>query len=160
MVYTLSVHLYCNDDPQSIPRLKAKLIEAARIYRKDRETIDWLVIQDVNDPRAFTIVERFENEAVSLLAPSCYFRDFDSRGIYRARNTTLKTPTGLLSILMCFLFSQSLWIYDATRSSIQVRMLRYLYDWDFSGQRLGRINRALAGPSFRRNSIWTHEHEG
>jgi hypothetical protein len=67
MVYTLSVHLYCNEDPESIPRLKAKLVEAARIYRKDRETIDWLVMQDVHDPRAFTIVERFENEAVSLI---------------------------------------------------------------------------------------------
>jgi hypothetical protein len=43
------------------------LIEAARIYRKDKETIDWLVMQDVFDPRAFTIVERFENESASLL---------------------------------------------------------------------------------------------
>jgi hypothetical protein len=42
------------------------LIEAARIYRKDKETIDWLVMQDVHDPRAFTIVERFENESASL----------------------------------------------------------------------------------------------
>lgn len=72
MVYTLSVHLYCNEDPQSIPRLKAKLVEAARIYRKDRETIDWLVMQDVHDPRAFTIVERFENEAVSIIGSRSY----------------------------------------------------------------------------------------
>ena len=54
-----------NENPESIPRIKAKLIEAARIYRKDKETIDWLVMQDVHDPRAFTIVERFENESVS-----------------------------------------------------------------------------------------------
>jgi hypothetical protein len=45
------------------------LIEAARIYRKDKETIDWLVMQDVHDPRAFTIVERFENESASLPTP-------------------------------------------------------------------------------------------
>src|SRR6266536_1028915 len=64
MVYTLTVHLYANDKPDSIDRIKAKLIEAARIYRKDKETIDWLVMQDVHDPRAFTIVERFENEGV------------------------------------------------------------------------------------------------
>jgi hypothetical protein len=64
MVYTLTVHLYANSDPESIPRIKAKLIEAARIYRKDRETVDWFVMQDVHDPRAFTIVERFENEGV------------------------------------------------------------------------------------------------
>lgn len=65
MVYTLTVHLYANEKPNSIERLKAKLIEAARIYRKDKETIDWLVMQDVHDPRAFTIVERFANESVS-----------------------------------------------------------------------------------------------
>lgn len=66
MVYTLTVHLYCNDKPDSISRLKAKLIEASRIYRKDRETVDWIVMQDVHDPKAFTIVERFETESVSL----------------------------------------------------------------------------------------------
>ncbi|EHL03073.1 hypothetical protein M7I_1047 [Glarea lozoyensis 74030] len=66
MVYTLTVHLYANEKPDSIDRIKAKLIEAARIYRKDKETIDWLVMQDVHDPRAFTIVERFENEGVWL----------------------------------------------------------------------------------------------
>ncbi|KAI1008123.1 hypothetical protein K3495_g113 [Podosphaera aphanis] len=63
MVYTLTVHLYANENPDSIPRIKAKLIEAARVYRKDKETIDWFVMQDVNDPRAFTIVERFEKES-------------------------------------------------------------------------------------------------
>ncbi|CZT08817.1 uncharacterized protein RAG0_13782 [Rhynchosporium agropyri] len=63
MVYTLTVHLYANEKPDSIERIKAKLIEAARIYRKDKETVDWLVMQDVHDPRAFTIVERFENES-------------------------------------------------------------------------------------------------
>lgn len=40
MVYTLTVHLYANEKPGSIDRIKAKLIEAARIYRKDKETID------------------------------------------------------------------------------------------------------------------------
>jgi quinol monooxygenase YgiN len=64
MVYTLTVHLYANDHPESVSRIKAKLIEAARIYRKDKETVDWLVMQDVHNPRAFTIVERFENEGV------------------------------------------------------------------------------------------------
>lgn len=65
MVYTLTVHLHANDKPESIPRLKAKLIEASRIYSKDKETVEWLVMQDVHDPRAFTIVERFENEGAS-----------------------------------------------------------------------------------------------
>lgn len=66
MVYTLTVHLYAKEDPQSISRLQAKLIEASRIYRHDRETVDWIVMQDVHDARAFTIVERFENEGVRL----------------------------------------------------------------------------------------------
>jgi hypothetical protein len=65
MVYTLTVHMYANDKPDSIERIKAKLIEAARIYRKDKETIDWFVMQDVHDPKAFTVVERFEKESVS-----------------------------------------------------------------------------------------------
>lgn len=52
------------DKPESIERIKAKLIEAARVYRQDKETVDWIVMQDVHDPRAFTIVERFENEGV------------------------------------------------------------------------------------------------
>lgn len=37
MVYTITVHLYCNDAPESISRLKAKLVEAAGVYRKDHE---------------------------------------------------------------------------------------------------------------------------
>lgn len=69
MVYTLTVHLHCNDDPESIPRLKAKLIEASRNYRKDKETVDWIVMQDVHDPRSFSIVERFESEAVCIWSP-------------------------------------------------------------------------------------------
>lgn len=64
MVYTLTVHLYANEHPESIPRIKAKLIEASRVYKQDKETVDWIVMQDVHDPRAFTIVERFEQESV------------------------------------------------------------------------------------------------
>tara|TARA_R110002060_G_scaffold19566_5_gene26753 strand:+ start:1405 stop:1680 length:276 start_codon:yes stop_codon:yes gene_type:complete len=91
MVYTLTVHLYANDKPDSIERIKAKLIEAARIYRKDKETVDWLVMQDVHDPRAFTIVERFENESVSLSARVSFvklLRIWLTFCPYRARNTT------------------------------------------------------------------------
>ncbi|KAJ9660550.1 hypothetical protein H2198_002487 [Neophaeococcomyces mojaviensis] len=63
MVYTLVCHLYANSDPASIDKIKAKLIEASRVYNKDSETIDWFVMQDVNDPRKFTIVERFQQES-------------------------------------------------------------------------------------------------
>ena len=65
MVYTLVCHLYCKDDEACILKVKNKLIEAARIYRKDKETVAWEVMQNVHDPRKFTIVERFENEGVS-----------------------------------------------------------------------------------------------
>lgn len=67
MVYTIIAHLYTKDDPTSIEKVKNKLIEAAQIYRKDKETIQWEVMQDVGDPRAFTVVERYERESVSTL---------------------------------------------------------------------------------------------
>ena len=65
MVYTIVAHLYARDDPTSIEKVKNKLIEAARVYRKDKETIQWEVMQAVGDPRAFTVVERYERESVS-----------------------------------------------------------------------------------------------
>lgn len=41
----------------------AKLKESSAVYKKTRETIDWLVHQDVSDPKKFAIVERFEHES-------------------------------------------------------------------------------------------------
>jgi len=64
MVYTITVHLYAKDDPESIRKLRNKLIEASRIYSKDKETVSWLVMQDIKDARQFTIVERYEHESV------------------------------------------------------------------------------------------------
>lgn len=66
MVYTITVHLRANSDPSSVEKLKAKLIEASRIYSQDKETISWFVMQSTSDPRDFTIVERYEQESVSL----------------------------------------------------------------------------------------------
>ncbi|EMR63732.1 hypothetical protein MGN70_004884 [Eutypa lata] len=78
MVYTLTVHLYANDDPESIEKIKLKLIEAARVYRKDKETVDWFVMQDVQDPRAFTVVERFEQESSQKYhLENPYWKTFD-----------------------------------------------------------------------------------
>ncbi len=70
MVYTITVHLYAKDDPVAIEKIKLKLIEASRVYRHDKETLDWFVMQDTADPRAFTIVERYENEGVRFALPS------------------------------------------------------------------------------------------
>lgn len=66
MVYTIVVHLYAKAGEENISKLSAKLIEASRVYSKDKETISWFVMQDTKDPRAFTIVERYEQESVSL----------------------------------------------------------------------------------------------
>jgi len=63
MVYTLVVHLRAKSDERSLRLLKLKLIEASRIYSKDKETVSWLVMQDTKDERKFTIVERYEKES-------------------------------------------------------------------------------------------------
>ncbi|KAL1742244.1 hypothetical protein HDZ31DRAFT_75633 [Schizophyllum fasciatum] len=78
MVYTIVVHLYAKDDPSAIEKIKAKLTEAASVYRKDKETIDWFVMQDFKDPRAFTIVERYENESSQKYhLENPYWKTFD-----------------------------------------------------------------------------------
>ncbi|PNH43910.1 hypothetical protein VD0004_g3650 [Verticillium dahliae] len=78
MVYTITVHLYANDHPDSIDRIKAKLIEASRVYVNDRETVNWFVMQDVHNPRAFTIVERFEQESSQKYhLENPYWKTFD-----------------------------------------------------------------------------------
>ena len=68
MVYTIVVHLYAKDSPDSISKLHDKLLEASDVYSKDRETISWFVMQDWQDKRAFTIVERYEHESVCRLS--------------------------------------------------------------------------------------------
>jgi len=64
-MYTIVVHLYARDDPECISKLSNKLIEASQVYSKDKETVSWFVMQDHKDPRAFCIVERYEQESVS-----------------------------------------------------------------------------------------------
>jgi quinol monooxygenase YgiN len=61
MVYTLVCHAEVK--PGCEEKMVAKLQEASAIYKKDKETIDWLVHQDVKDPKKFVIVERFEQES-------------------------------------------------------------------------------------------------
>ncbi|KAI1034600.1 hypothetical protein LB504_004626 [Fusarium proliferatum] len=67
MVYTIVVHLYAKDDEESLKKLTAKLIEASRVYSKDKETLSWHVMQSTADRRAFTIVERYEQETDYVL---------------------------------------------------------------------------------------------
>ncbi|PWN99127.1 hypothetical protein FA09DRAFT_242596 [Tilletiopsis washingtonensis] len=61
MVYTLVCHAEVK--PECVELMRAKLVEAAAVYRKDRETLDWFVMQDEKEPTRFSIVERFEHES-------------------------------------------------------------------------------------------------
>ncbi|KAJ9104479.1 hypothetical protein QFC21_001975 [Naganishia friedmannii] len=46
-----------------VQKLKDKLVEAAAVYKNDRETLDWYVMQDPKDETKFAIVERYEQES-------------------------------------------------------------------------------------------------
>ena len=79
MVYTLVCHAEVK--PECVELMRAKLVEAAAVYRKDRETLDCasccrhgtgrtssrscagFVMQDEKEPTRFSIVERFEHES-------------------------------------------------------------------------------------------------
>jgi len=79
MVYTITVHLRAkSSDPSLLQKLKNKLIEASRIYSKDKETLSWFVMQSVHDPRDFTIVERYEKESSQKYhLENPYWKTFD-----------------------------------------------------------------------------------
>jgi quinol monooxygenase YgiN len=79
MVYTITVHLRAkSSDPSLIGKLKNKLIEASRVYSKDKETLAWFVMQSVHDPRDFTIVERYEKESSQKYhLENPYWKTFD-----------------------------------------------------------------------------------
>ncbi|KAK0273462.1 hypothetical protein LTR35_012212 [Friedmanniomyces endolithicus] len=54
--YSLVCHLYAKDDPEAIKKLTAKLQEASQTYTKDKETLNWYIMQSESDKRSFTIV--------------------------------------------------------------------------------------------------------
>ena len=53
MVYTLIVHMKAK--PDTVEEVKAKLHEASRVYRNDKETIDWHVMQDPKVSGRYTV---------------------------------------------------------------------------------------------------------
>ncbi|KAK3635164.1 hypothetical protein LTR22_019305 [Elasticomyces elasticus] len=63
--YSLVCHLYAKDDEESIKKLTAKLQEASQTYTKDKETLNWYVMQSESDKRAFTIT--FDKYVIPLL---------------------------------------------------------------------------------------------
>ncbi|OZJ06554.1 hypothetical protein BZG36_00529 [Bifiguratus adelaidae] len=58
MVYTLVARLHASSE-ENAKKVQAKLVEAAGVYRKDKGTLGWYVMQDAKDPLKFTIVERY-----------------------------------------------------------------------------------------------------
>jgi len=79
MVFTLIVHLYAKDDASSIQKLHDKLIEASGVYIKDQETLSWFVMHDPKDPRAFTIIERYEKDtSIQYHRANPYYKTFGS----------------------------------------------------------------------------------
>ncbi|KAF8211811.1 hypothetical protein K438DRAFT_1807993 [Mycena galopus ATCC 62051] len=61
MVETVIVHFWTA--PGKEAEMKAVLLEAAETYLKDPGTLNWFVMQDPKDPSAWSIVERYEDEA-------------------------------------------------------------------------------------------------
>jgi len=78
MVHTVTVHLYAKPDETTISTLRAKLLEASAVYAKDSETLAWYVMQDVADPRAFTIVERYvQRSSLKQHQENPFFKQFN-----------------------------------------------------------------------------------
>ncbi|KAJ7132318.1 hypothetical protein C8R44DRAFT_612525 [Mycena epipterygia] len=77
MVYTIIVHMYVKEGKEVEEKMRAKLTEASQIYSKDPETINWFVMQDSKDPRAWCIVERFEQESsLKIHVENPYYKTF------------------------------------------------------------------------------------
>ena len=51
------VHFLANNLAEDIEKLRVNLIEASQAYGKEQETISWLVMQDHQDARAFSLVK-------------------------------------------------------------------------------------------------------
>ncbi|KAJ7120980.1 hypothetical protein C8R44DRAFT_671719 [Mycena epipterygia] len=77
MVHTIVAHLYAKEGKEVEEKMRAKLSEASQVYTKDAETIDWFVMQDSKDPRAWCIVERYEQESsLQIHFENPYFKTF------------------------------------------------------------------------------------
>ncbi|CAF1630365.1 unnamed protein product [Adineta ricciae] len=77
MVVTVVVHLTAKNE--HVDKVKAKLIQASRVYVKDQGTINWYVHQDATDPTKFTIVERYEQGSYAQAHVNHpYFKEFCS----------------------------------------------------------------------------------
>ncbi|KAG6572832.1 putative antibiotic biosynthesis monooxygenase protein [Phytophthora cinnamomi] len=63
MVYTIVCHLYAKEGKDVEEKIRSKLVEASNVYMKDAGVLNWHVMQDHQDPRKWTIVERYEKRS-------------------------------------------------------------------------------------------------
>jgi len=57
--------------------MKNILIEASQTYLKDKGTINWFVMQDAQDPTAWSIVERYEDQGdIKTHQENPYYKKF------------------------------------------------------------------------------------
>ncbi|WVW79528.1 hypothetical protein I302_101497 [Kwoniella bestiolae CBS 10118] len=57
------VVLFLQFGADKVDEIKSKLLDAAAIYRKDPETLEWNVQQDLTDHTKITLVEKYERES-------------------------------------------------------------------------------------------------
>ncbi|CAF1319907.1 unnamed protein product [Adineta steineri] len=77
ILYTLYTAVHLAVKSEHVDKVKAKLIEASRVYAKDKGTIDWFVSQDAADPTKFAIVERYEQQSdVQTHINNPYYKQF------------------------------------------------------------------------------------
>ncbi|WWC72957.1 uncharacterized protein I206_106921 [Kwoniella pini CBS 10737] len=57
------VVLFLEFPADKVDDIKSKLLNAAAIYRKDPETVEWNVQQDLTDSKKITLVEKYERES-------------------------------------------------------------------------------------------------
>jgi hypothetical protein len=91
MVFTLVVHLWTQ--PGKEAEMKDILIEASQTYLKDKGTINWFVMQDAQDPTAWSIVERYEDAGVSRRRPMPRSTSQTDEHLCRTSKPTKRTHT-------------------------------------------------------------------
>lgn len=64
MSVIIIVHLYAKDSPEMVGKVHKTLVEAAKVYGRDKGTVAWLPVQDIADQRAFSVFEKFDSENV------------------------------------------------------------------------------------------------
>ncbi|KAJ6577618.1 hypothetical protein B0H19DRAFT_1120679 [Mycena capillaripes] len=75
MVFTLVVHVWTQ--PGKETEMKNLLLEASQTYVKDEGTLNWFVMQDAQDPTAWSIVERYESEgSVKIHQANPFYKKF------------------------------------------------------------------------------------